>query len=36
MECAGLVGESVGAETFSSDALEIMQILIGAIVSKEN
>ena len=31
MECAGLIGESVGAETFSVDALEIMQHLIEAI-----
>ena len=31
MECAGLIGEAVGAEIFSGDALEIMQLLIEAI-----
>ena len=30
MECAGLIGDAVGTEIFSGDALEIMQLLIEA------
>ena len=30
MECVGLIGEAVGAEVFSNDALEVMHLLIGA------
>jgi hypothetical protein len=36
MECAGLVGEAVGTESFAPDALEIMELLIGAIVSRKS
>jgi hypothetical protein len=34
MECAGLIGEAVGADTFSSDALAIMNCLITAMNSE--
>jgi hypothetical protein len=30
MECVGLIGDAVGVQTFSQDALEIMQELLGA------
>jgi hypothetical protein len=32
MECAGLLGESIGADIFAVDALEIMDILMKAMV----
>ena len=33
MGCASLVGDAVGVDIFASDAMEIMQLLIQAIVS---
>ncbi len=33
MECAGLIGDAVGAAVFAPDALEIMQIFIAVMVS---
>lgn len=33
MGCASLVGDAVGVEIFATDAMEIMQMLIQAIVS---
>lgn len=33
MECVGIIGEFVGDEVFASDALEVMEILLRAIVS---
>jgi importin-5 len=33
MECAGLVGEAVGVQVFGSDALEIMNLFMHALVS---
>ncbi len=33
MECTGLVGDAVGVEVFSRDAMDIMQLFIHAIVS---
>lgn len=35
MECVGIVGEAVGDDIFASDALEVMQLLLHAIVSRE-
>lgn len=32
MECAGLVGEAVGAQVFAADALQIMQLFMSALV----
>jgi hypothetical protein len=32
MECAGLIGEAVGSETFARDALDIMRIFVHAMV----
>lgn len=32
MQCAGLIGEAVGDRQFHDDAMEIMQLLIGAMV----
>ena len=34
IECAGIVGESVGKNVFASDALEIMNILLNAMVRR--
>ena len=34
IECAGIVGESVGKNIFASDALEIMNILLNAMVRR--
>lgn len=31
MECVGLLGEAVGADVFSADALDVMNALLGAI-----
>jgi len=36
MQCVGLIGEAVGDEIFAPDAIEIMQLLISAIGTKEN
>jgi hypothetical protein len=33
IECAGLIGEAVGAQTFARDALEIMRIFVHAMVN---
>jgi importin-5 len=33
MECVGIIGEAVGDEIFASDALEVMELLLHAIVS---
>lgn len=33
MECVGLIGEAVGDETFESDAIEVMDILLTAMVT---
>jgi hypothetical protein len=30
MECAGIIGEAVGVSVFAGDALEIIQLLLGA------
>ena len=35
MECAGLIGEAVGEEVFAADAMEVMQLLIGAMNGSE-
>ena len=35
MQCVGLIGEAVGDETFAGDAVEIMQLLLGAMNSQE-
>ena len=32
MQCVGLIGDAVGVEMFYPDAVEIMEILIGAMV----
>ena len=32
MECAGLVGEAVGVQVFSADAMNIMQLFVNALV----
>jgi hypothetical protein len=36
MECAGLVGEAVGAELFFTDAREIMQLFINAMSGQDS
>jgi hypothetical protein len=33
MECAGLIGEAVGVERFTADALEIMKLFAQVMVS---
>jgi hypothetical protein len=33
MECAGLIGDAVGPEKFSADAIDIMKILFQLMVS---